>query len=99
MANVGYPAAPSVVGDAIFASSGDAVVETASGKVQGYTRRGIFTFKGIPYGDDTGGANRFMPPQKAKPRSAELDAVRFCVSATSAHGMEERRGGMALQLE
>jgi para-nitrobenzyl esterase len=41
------------------------IVETESGKVRGYTRRGIVTFKGIPYGADTSGANRFMPPQKA----------------------------------
>ena len=42
------------------------VVETTCGKVRGYTLRGIHHFLGMPYGADTSGANRFMPPQKPK---------------------------------
>ena len=41
-----------------------AVAETSYGKVRGFVLRGITTFLGIPYGADTSGANRFMPPQK-----------------------------------
>ncbi len=48
----------------VVASPTDAVVETTAGKVKGYTRNKIFTFKGIPYAESTGGANRFMPPVK-----------------------------------
>ncbi len=44
-----------------------AVAETTSGKVRGYILRGIHYFLGMPYGADTSGANRFMPPQKPKP--------------------------------
>ncbi len=44
-----------------------AVVSTEHGKVRGYTLRGIHHFLGIPYGADTSGANRFLPPQKPKP--------------------------------
>ena len=44
-----------------------AVVETTNGRVRGYVLRGIHHFLGIPYGADTSGANRFMPPQKPKP--------------------------------
>jgi para-nitrobenzyl esterase len=44
-----------------------AIVETTYGKVQGYILRGIHYYLGIPYGADTSGANRFMPPQKPKP--------------------------------
>jgi para-nitrobenzyl esterase len=44
-----------------------AVASTQHGKVRGYVLRGIHYFLGIPYGADTSGANRFMPPQKPKP--------------------------------
>jgi para-nitrobenzyl esterase len=51
----------------LIALDGEAVAATHAGRVAGYIRRGIFTFKGIPYADDTAGANRFMPPAKPKP--------------------------------
>jgi para-nitrobenzyl esterase len=44
-----------------------ALADTTSGKVRGYILRDIHYFLGIPYGADTSGANRFMPPQKPKP--------------------------------
>jgi para-nitrobenzyl esterase len=44
-----------------------AVAGTTSGKVRGYVLRGIHHFLGIPYGADTAGPNRFMPPQPPKP--------------------------------
>jgi para-nitrobenzyl esterase len=44
-----------------------AVADTQYGKVRGYMLRGINYFLGMPYGADTSGANRFMPPQKPKP--------------------------------
>ncbi|MBV9759925.1 MAG: carboxylesterase/lipase family protein [Acidobacteriaceae bacterium] len=50
-----------LVGDEI------AVAETQYGKVRGYVLRGIHYFLGMPYGADTSGENRFMPPQKPKP--------------------------------
>lgn len=43
-----------------------AVTTTENGKVRGYVLRGIHYFLGIPYGADTAGPNRFMPPQKPK---------------------------------
>ena len=39
-------------------------VDTASGVVRGIATTGIKIFRGIPYGADTGGTNRFMPPKK-----------------------------------
>ena len=51
----------------VAAGSGKAVVETTAGKVSGYVRNGISTYKGIPYAAPVGGAARFQPPQKAKP--------------------------------
>jgi para-nitrobenzyl esterase len=52
------------------ATPGNAVVDTASGKIRGFTRDGVFVFKGVPYGDTTAGENRFMPPKPVKPWTA-----------------------------
>jgi para-nitrobenzyl esterase len=58
---------PASGGAAIVASDHNAVVETAAGKVRGFTRNGIHTFKGVPYAATTEGAGRFLPPAKPKP--------------------------------
>src|ERR1700691_1256255 len=50
----------------LIARDGDAVAATRAGRVAGYIRGGIFTFKGIPYADSCAGPNRFMPPVKPK---------------------------------
>ena len=39
-----------------------AIVETKYGKIRGYRRNGIYTYKGIPYGGLTSGKNRFLAP-------------------------------------
>ncbi len=48
----------------LFVGDDIAIADTVYGKVQGFLLRGIYQFRGIPYGADTGGKNRFMPPQK-----------------------------------
>jgi len=75
--SAGYPAVAPAAGDDISASDNDPVVEIATGKVRGYVSRGIYTFKGIPYGDTTAGANRFMPPQKPKPWTGVRSSMQF----------------------
>ena len=45
----------------------NAIVETSAGKVRGYLRNGIFTFKGIPYAGTTAGDARFLPPAPVTP--------------------------------
>src|SRR3569833_3980729 len=51
----------------IRASDSLAVTETTAGKVRGYVRNGVCTFKGIPYAGSTAGAARFMAPMKPTP--------------------------------
>ncbi|AFK02378.1 Carboxylesterase type B [Emticicia oligotrophica DSM 17448] len=59
----------------LFIGDNIAVANTQYGKVRGYILRGIHTFLGIPYGADTSGDNRFMPPQKPKPWTEIKPAV------------------------
>jgi len=54
-------------GPILFVGDKIAVTQTEYGKVRGYVLRRIYYFLGMPYGADTSGANRFMPPQKPKP--------------------------------
>ena len=57
------------IGDSI------AIAETKYGKVKGFILRGITCYRGIPYGADTSGKNRFMAPQPPKPWTTTLPAV------------------------
>jgi para-nitrobenzyl esterase len=41
----------------------DLVVQTKQGKLEGQTSKRSYSFLGIHYGADTGGQNRFLPPQ------------------------------------
>jgi para-nitrobenzyl esterase len=61
----------------MIASDAATVVDIVSGKIRGFRRRGIYTFKGIPYGDSTSGENRFMAPAPAKPWAGIRDALQF----------------------
>ena len=48
-----------------------AIADTQHGKVRGYLDGGVFTFKGVPYGQDTGGANRWLPAKPPTPWTGE----------------------------
>ena len=64
---IDYPKPTPSSGDVIHASSSSPIVETESGRVRGYSRKGIHIFKGIPYAADTSGENRFLPAKKPAP--------------------------------
>ena len=54
-----------------------AVANTRYGKVRGYVEDGVFTFKGVPYGADTGGENRWLPAKPPKPWDGEYPALTY----------------------
>ncbi len=65
-----------------------ATVATSGGRLRGYVDTGVHTFKGVPYGASTAGANRFMPPQKPQPWTGVRDAFDFGQRAPAPVGGE-----------
>ena len=43
--------------------------------MRGYVESGVLTFKGIPYGQDTAGENRWLPAKPPKPWDGEYPAL------------------------
>jgi len=54
-----------------------AIAETQYGKIQGYIYDDIYHFLGVPYGDDTSGENRFMPPKPPESWDGILRTITF----------------------
>ncbi len=52
-----------------------AIAKTQYGKVRGYVDDGVFTFKGVPYGANTGGPNRWLPAKPPKSWDGELPTL------------------------
>jgi para-nitrobenzyl esterase len=55
----------------------DAIVSTRYGPVRGYVADDVYTFKGIPYGADTGGENRWLPAKAPKPWTDPYPALAY----------------------
>jgi len=68
-------------GQIIFIGDKIAVADTTNGKIRGFIHRDIYNFLGIPYGANTAGKNRFMPPQKPDPWNDIYPAVYWPNSA------------------
>jgi len=71
---------------AVLASFGPALaqdaptVDTTNGTIQGMASQyndAVLVFKGIRYGGDTGGANRFLPPQPVEPWEGVQEATDY----------------------
>jgi para-nitrobenzyl esterase len=56
-------------------TSRSAVAKTQYGKVRGFVQSGVLTFQGIPYGQNTGGENRWLPAKPPKPWDGEYPAL------------------------
>jgi para-nitrobenzyl esterase len=78
------PAKSAAAAAGAVATPDNAVVATTAGKIRGFTRNGVFIFKGIPYGDTTAGENRFMPPKPVKQWTDVRPAVAW--GPVSPHG-------------
>ena len=75
-------------GQFLFIGDDIAIAQTEYGKVQGYLLNHVYTFLGVPYGADTSGKNRFMPPQKPEPWTDVGPAVFY--GNTAPQRMENR---------
>jgi len=54
----------------------ETIVTTNFGRIRGYVRdTGVHVFKGIPYGADTGGRNRFLAPRDPEPWTGIKDTL------------------------
>ena len=67
-------------------------VEIEQGKLLGEMSQGIHSFKGIPYGEDTGADNRFRPPVKKSAWSGERGALRYGADAPQHRGPKPKVG-------
>lgn len=54
-----------------------AIIDTKSGKVQGYSEKGVEVYKGIPYAEPPIGDLRFRPPIAKEPWDGVLDATKY----------------------
>jgi para-nitrobenzyl esterase len=71
------------------------IVEIDGGRIQGVSLDGVDSFKNIPFGADTGGANRFRPPQPVVPWTGIRPAEAFGPVAPQDGNRVDRLKGQA----
>lgn len=75
-----------------FAFGQDTVdANTRFGPVRGKYLNGVNVFKGISYGADTGGSNRFMPPKDPTPWTMVRDAFEYGPATPQSNPARETR--------
>lgn len=77
----------------VHAASGNTVVNTEAGAVQGVTQRAVVSFKGIPYAAPPVGPLRWREPQPAPPWSGTRPANAFGKSCMQRPGVPVEEGG------
>src|SRR2546422_7477646 len=90
-ASIFVAASGAILRDAWAAGPKYAVAETAFGKIRGVDAEGIKIFKGVPYGANTAGKNRFMPPIDPGKWTAVRDTLEFGRSAPQTEPGTRRR--------
>ena len=69
-----------------------AVAKTQYGKVRGFVDGGVFTFKGVPYGQTTAGENRWLPAKPPAPWKDEYPALVYGANCLqNLHDLDEHR--------
>ncbi len=76
------------------AETGGVVAETSYGKIRGMLVEDIKVFKGVPYGGNTAGANRFMPPVRPAKWAGIRDAIAYGPTAPQTVGTGGNRPGV-----
>ncbi len=70
-----------------------AILETKSGKIQGYTENDVEIYKGIPFGEPPIGDLRFRPPVAKKPWDGVLEAKEYGPFSFQGYSMLEEYFG------
>ncbi len=63
----------------------DTIVSVEPGKLRGESADGVHRFRGVPYGQATGGPGRFMPPRKPQQWTGVRDALALGDQAPQPH--------------
>jgi para-nitrobenzyl esterase len=84
---LGLVGAAGIAGGARAATESRPIAQTTAGKIRGSDRDGIKVFLGVPYGADTGGAGRWLPPRPVPAWTGARDALAYGPAPPQTHPM------------